>query len=237
MYNIALVENNQLDRMQISACLREVFLNLHKQYTCVECSSGEEFLEIAESGRFDIAIFDVEMKGINGIEAAKSLRAIDRKVIIIFVTSHPNNVFSSFAAEPLNYLLKPLNKGEFSVTLGQAVKKLDYSRFNTYHFSFNGITYGVPVDEILYFEKDMRLIILHMAEHSYRFYGKLTDIESHPKLAAFIRCHNSFMVNPSFILSVTAVKITLEGGISIPVSKSRTKEVQQKYMDYISNLL
>lgn len=226
-----------MDSMRIHVCLKEIFSDLHRQYSLLECSSGEEFLKIAGPGRFDIAIFDVEMKGINGIETAKRLRDIDRQVIIIFITAHPNNVFSSFAAEPLNYLLKPLKKSDFYITLQKAVEKLTRSKMDTYHFSFNGIVYSVPVNEILFFEKNMRLIVLHAVSDNYRFYGKLSDLEAHPKLASFIRCHNSFMVNPNYIFCVTATTITLYGGTTIPVSKSRTKDVQNRYMDHIANLI
>lgn len=50
---------------------------------------GASLERIYEKGdRFDIIYLDIEMSGKNGIEAAKSIRRLDRDVLLIYVSSY-----------------------------------------------------------------------------------------------------------------------------------------------------
>ena len=235
MYRIGLVENDPEDRKRIHAMLETFFAA--QPYDCAEFSLSEAFLSSARQNSFDVVIFDVELGGLNGIEAAKQLRQHDCRVIILFATSHPESVFSSFAAEPLNYLLKPISKAAFFDCMKKAIEKLEMSARDAFRFSFGGAVYSVPVPDIRYFESDKRLIVLHAVKQTYKFYGKLSELETQPQLAGFLRCHHSLFVNPMYVLRVNAAEITLRGGDVLPVSKSRTRDVQRRYMDYIAGTL
>ena len=65
--------------------LRGLIESYPKQGLCVDgYSSGEELLG---AGRiYDMIFLDIDMKGIDGIETARRIRAHDRKVKIVYVT-------------------------------------------------------------------------------------------------------------------------------------------------------
>lgn len=58
-----------------------------------QASSGEEFLEAAASKYADIVLMDIEMNGINGIQAAHKMNILLPSVKIIAVTMHIEKVF------------------------------------------------------------------------------------------------------------------------------------------------
>ena len=69
-----------------------------------------ELLEAARQDGCDIAFLDIHMRGMNGVELAKELKAVNPKMNIIFVTG-----FSEYAGEAMSlhasgYIMKPVTR-------------------------------------------------------------------------------------------------------------------------------
>ena len=76
-----------------------------------------ELLQDAKQNGCDIAFLDIHMRGMNGVELAKTLKEINPKMNIIFVTG-----FSEYAAEAMRlhasgYLMKPVTKEDIEEEL------------------------------------------------------------------------------------------------------------------------
>lgn len=66
---------------------------------------------IYEKGdRFDIIYLDIEMSGKNGIEAAKSIRRLDRDVLLIYVSSYETYFMQLFEVEPFRFIKNQLKR-------------------------------------------------------------------------------------------------------------------------------
>ena len=237
MYRIGLCEDCREDRQRVRLYLETLFQEIHKPYTYTEYTSYRNFLDEAKPFMFDILLFDVDLGGKSGIEAAVRLRKADKRVIIIFTTNYPGNVFDSFAAEPLQYLLKPLSRELFMEVMKNALSKIEDSRQKVITFSFDKVIYNIPVDSIIYFENEKRLIYIVTEQTTYKFYGKISLLEQHPLLNGFIHCHRSYLVNPAFIQRIEHDTIILTAGEKIPISRSSSKKVREQYINYISKLL
>ncbi len=79
-------------------------------------TGGRELLAAAESLRPDLVITDVEMPGLDGIEATRRLQAAfpDVKVLILSMHAEPSYVRAAFAAGARGYLLKTSAFEEFA---------------------------------------------------------------------------------------------------------------------------
>ena len=58
---------------------------------------------------YQIYLLDIEMPGMNGLEVAKEIRTMDKRAVIIFITSYSDYVFSSFEVQPFRFVNKPVN--------------------------------------------------------------------------------------------------------------------------------
>jgi len=79
-------------------------------YATVEATSGEDALTLALSRNFDLAILDVKMPGITGIELAQQLR--ERTAIpVVFLSAQGNTDIVRKAAEhgAFGYMVKPMD--------------------------------------------------------------------------------------------------------------------------------
>ena len=86
--------------------------------------SGAEAIEITRQGeRFDVAVLDVKMPGIGGIELRHELSDLDPDLKFIFLTGHGSSIdFEGGAMETALYLAKPLKIDELVETLQKLVK-------------------------------------------------------------------------------------------------------------------
>ena len=71
--------------------------------------SGEEALVKAENAVYDVAVLDVKMPGIGGIELERKLKKLAPGLKIIFLTGHGSKTdFETGSAEAAYYLAKPI---------------------------------------------------------------------------------------------------------------------------------
>ena len=74
-------------------------------------ATGEELL--ASGKRFDIVFLDIQMEGMNGIEAARSLREKQGDTVLVFITGIKDYVFDAFDLYAFQYLLKPIDERKY----------------------------------------------------------------------------------------------------------------------------
>ena len=84
--------------------------------------AGEDAIVKVESQRFDVAILDVKMPGIGGIELKRKLKELDPGMKIIFLTGHGSKTdFEAGSAEAVCYLAKPIQIDELVAILHEVV--------------------------------------------------------------------------------------------------------------------
>lgn len=236
MYRITICDDREYCRRFIREELEAFFRSTEADYALSEFSSGDAFLFHMRPGIADIVFFDVEMNGTNGIETAKRFRAIDPNAIIIFMTVHGETVFSSFLAEPLTFLTKPIDREDLHETLTRAIEKVNTNRSEKFIFRSNKSVYAIPVRELIYLESQGRTILVHTRKAISNYYGRLNDEERNPIIKGFIRCHQSFFVNPDHIQEVSNNEILLSNGDRIPIRRGKSKEIREQIVVYLSNL-
>lgn len=71
--------------------------------------TGDEALSIAKNKIYDVAVLDVKMPGIGGIELERKLKALVPGMKSIFLTGHGSEAdFTAGSAKAVYYLAKPL---------------------------------------------------------------------------------------------------------------------------------
>ena len=83
--------------------------------------SGEQALAAVEAGsRFDVAVLDVKMPGIGGIELKRRLSALDPDMKFVFLTGHGSGTdYETGHMEAEDYLPKPLKIEQLVETLNR----------------------------------------------------------------------------------------------------------------------
>ncbi len=183
-----------------------------------------------EKANFDLILLDITMKKCDGMTAAKMIRAVDSKVMIVFVTASAEYVFSGYEVRAFRYILKPELLHGFTGVFRECLTELTKSDEERFTFQKAAETVSVPLRDILYFESDKRIITVKCHGEEYSFYEKLDSIENQLKKKDFVRCHQSFLVNAKKITSVRISDLTLHNGETLPISKRRAKETNEAFL-------
>jgi len=106
--NILLVDDRPENLVALKAILER------PDYRLISAKSGEEALALALRERFAVALMDIAMPGMNGLEVAVHLKELERSrdIPIIFVTAFgddPEEVHRAYRAGAADYLVKPLH--------------------------------------------------------------------------------------------------------------------------------
>ncbi|WP_238483709.1 response regulator [Anaerosporobacter faecicola] len=69
-------------------------------------------IQFVQGNRVDIAILDIEMPEMNGIELGKKLRSIQPDIVLIYITGYENYALEAFQVYAAAYILKPFDAEE-----------------------------------------------------------------------------------------------------------------------------
>lgn len=98
---------------------------LKKGFTVKVAVSGEEALGAAKEEQFDVAVVDLKMPGIDGVETQKRLREIQPFLQCIVLTGHGSidSALESGQQDAFRYLLKPVDYDNLVISINQAYEK------------------------------------------------------------------------------------------------------------------
>lgn len=121
MYRVLIADDEMIERKVLYKTLTE---NLGDQCTIFQAENGREALRVYGEEKIQIAILDIEMPGINGIEAAQKIREQDGDCCIIFLTAFDEFAYakSAITVKALDYLLKPYDEQELMLVLEEAMR-------------------------------------------------------------------------------------------------------------------
>ena len=87
--------------------LRALLESQSDMVVLAEAESGEESVQMVESLQPDVVLMDVNMLGLNGIEATRQITAINSETAVLIITMFDDDtVFTAMQAGARGYLLK-----------------------------------------------------------------------------------------------------------------------------------
>lgn len=190
-----------------------------------EFSSGDGLLSWLDKhpNTMDLVFLDIEMDGTSGMDTARTIRARDSRLLIVFVTGYPDYVFDGYTVRALDYLLKPIQIDKLACVLARAQEQLADDAPEIFTLRNTGGIFRVPKREILYFYSDRRLVHLITAHADYTFYDKL-DHTAQLAGPDFVRIHQRYLVRIDAIDRIDANQVLI-GSTRLPVSRANRAAV------------
>lgn len=216
---IAICDDDQKLRKNLRH-LVEVQLDLMAfTYEIEEYESGNLLLESIEKKELDLLFLDIEMPGMGGMDTAKAIRNLEKKMLIIFITAYPDYVFQGYEVHAFHYILKPYEKSKVIEVLKSAVKELALQEEQFYFVQQKSGTLRLSIKEISYFKSDKRNVCaVKKNGEQFSFYEKLDEVEE--KLPDFFqRIHKRYLVNMNCISEIESSSCICSGE-ELPVSRT-----------------
>lgn len=197
-----------------------------------EFYDGDTLVSYYENGGedFDIVLLDIKMKNLNGMSAAKEIRRLGSKALIVFITSSIEYVFRGYEVKAFRYILKNELKTSFERILRDCIEELKADDRPVFSFKSDRDNYCIELQDILYFESERRVIKVYTKTETISFYDKLSSVEDRLKDSDFVRIHQSFLVNAKWIKNISGLTLTLKDGKELPISKSKLKKSKEAFL-------
>jgi DNA-binding NtrC family response regulator len=96
-----------------------------RNLTVCGVGSGEQAIEILKEVPVDIAVLDVKMPGMNGLDTLRAIKASYPSIEVIMLTGHANVevAIEGMRLGAFDYLMKPMDIDELLYKLQDAYKK------------------------------------------------------------------------------------------------------------------
>jgi len=121
---ILLVEDEESVRFALEEALTR------QGYGVQACPNAEEALERLHAESFDIAITDVKLPGISGLEFVSRARALSPEIIVIAMSgvATKNQAMEALARGAYDFFPKPFRVDELNVVIGRALERRQLQR-------------------------------------------------------------------------------------------------------------
>ena len=119
MLNILLCDDDK----SILEKVRSLISSLQKNYKIefyIDMRTCGDFI-FKEKHSYDIAIVDVQMPAVNGLEVSERLKQLNPDIIIMILTSYPAYLDSAMKIQVFRYLSKPIDTERFNRNFLEAV--------------------------------------------------------------------------------------------------------------------
>lgn len=214
------------------------------------CQSVREALRVINNGGIDLAVFDVEMPELSGVEAFGQV-TIEPRPLVVFATAHPEYAVEAFGVDAIDYIMKPLDCDRVSRAIEKAVRlnRLVVERQRgkppaasdeppsdpdgVLKIKDAGQFYFIPHAEIIWIEAAGDYSIVHMPDREVTIRVAVKTLEAELPQTLFARVHRSAIVS---IPEIRQVSFLAKGEALIRLSNDALVRTSRSYRDIVQNL-
>ncbi len=203
-----------------------------------EATNGAEALDRCATLDPDLVLLDVRMPGMDGIEAARHLGALDEPPAVIFTTAHDEYALAAFETEAVGYLLKPVRREKLARAVRHAARIAGPQLARLAELSQLGrrrtqicARLGeqlrlVPIEDVWYFSAGQKYVTLRHRGGSELIDESLRALEQE-FAPDFIRIHRNSLVARRY---VQVVERSPEGHLFVRLTScDETLQVSRRY--------
>lgn len=237
MIKIVLCEDETIQRKIVKDYLDKICKEINIEYVLLEFESGEKLLK-EYPNNIDLAILDIQMDKLNGMDTARKIRKFDTNVDIIFITSDSSFMQDGYEVRAYRYLLKPVRYYDLKKHISACISEIDNkkSKYITIKEINKGEIVRVPVSRICYIETENRYLSIHTDKQIYTTRVNISKIEDELKEFKFYRCHRCYLVNLEKIKSITSGGVMINDK-EILVSRYKIKELKVEMTKMLGDIL
>lgn len=224
-----------------------------------EAETGAEAVEIIERTKPDLALLDLQMPELTGLQVVKVLKK-NVLPLVAFVTAYDEFAVRAFEVNAVDYLLKPIEKSRLRETLNRAQERLENDSFKSIEAAnlnaavtiYEETTRQNPLERIPIRVKDEIILLptrevvsivadgelLHIAtarNEKYTINFRLKDLETRLDATKFVRLSRGTLVNIEFVSKLSPMPggtyiVTLKNNQQLSVSRLQSRILREQLL-------
>lgn len=235
MFRIAICEDEKVildfetslvkDWAETSLCKGELELDTY--------ISSEQFLfESEDKAPYDLLIFDIQMKNMNGMELAKTLRRRGCDAVIIFITGVPDYAIEGYEVGAVRYILKPVKAEVLNGLLDSVWAKRQKKAENYFILGQGSDLKKISFDKIIYIEARGHYVFMKGMDFEREWKAGFSETAESFNDKGFLCLRRGLLVNLSHVERITRTDCLLDNGESLPVARGVYKDLNEAFIAF-----
>jgi DNA-binding LytR/AlgR family response regulator len=222
---IAICDDDQND----AAVIQDYIGRYDAELSCDVFQSALELMNAHHKEFYDLMFLDIEMKPLNGFDAARLMADNKEKPLIVFVTNSSKYTIQGYEVA-FRYLIKPITYEQLETVLKASMEQVVPKKVM---IEVNGKNIMVSTKDIFYFEVFDHNVRVRANSSVYDYRESLKNIEDMLSGGNFVRPHNSYLVNLEHVVSTTQSEFIMKDGRVISISRKRKDDVFKALHQYL----
>lgn len=202
--------------------------NLKYEISDVDIYNDAESI-VSCAGKYNIIFLEIDMPGLDGIEAGRLIRKINPNALIIIASDRIERFKETYEINALRFITKPYDEEELSSVLSTVEEKI--SGLKTIRVFKNRFGIDLMQKDIMYIEAYESEARIHTMLGEYRLDESLNSLENRLDNRFFIRISRSYIVNMRWIIKYDNGILKI-GNCKFSVSRGKRKEFEHSWMKY-----
>lgn len=230
---IGLCDDNKRELLLAEKAVSAYFSARGRSVEIHKFDKSSEFLDSLPTTSYAIALLDICMPGLTGIDVAREIRKSGTECSVIFLTTSREYAVEAFEVDAVQYLIKPYTQKSFDEALDKAFRDIDKpERFIVK--KIDGVMRRISVDKIVLVESDKHYVEIVTADgKECRIRATIEELFADLQpFRNFAQPHKSYLVNMQYVKSVSPDGI-VAGGRIVPVSRGKYAAFKTEYVDFV----
>ncbi len=233
MINVAIIEDDISSQNDVVNFLNKYGQEKQETFQTFTFTSAEQFLNNYKAN-YDLILMDIELPGMNGMEASKKLRQLDSHTILVFITNMAQFAIGGYEVGAFDFILKPITYASFYLKFARIMQKVNEG--NDSQLVIKGKQFSKRIDpkQIFYIEISDHDLVYHTLEGNIKGHGSMRILANNLKKSNFVLCNQSYLVNLAYIKEISNGQVRVDNDWLI-ISRPKKKEFLKSVDEYFSS--
>ena len=198
--------------------------------------SAEQFLfESEDKAPYDVLIFDIQMKNMNGMELAKKLRGRGCDAVIIFITGVPDYAIEGYEVGAVRYILKPVKAEVLNGLLDSVCAERQKKSEDYFVLGQGADIEKISFDKIIYIEANGHYVHLKGTDLEREWKAGFSDTAGAFEGRGFFCLRRGLLVNLKHVSRITRTDCVLDNCEVLPVARGVYKDLNDAFIGLYRN--
>lgn len=232
MYRMLIVEDTPAEADLLRGHLQRYASEKNLSFSIETLSSALEFINSRHVA--DLIFMDIDMPGINGMEAAEVLRTYDAETPLVFVTNLAQYAVRGYSVDAVDFVVKPVEYGDFAMRMDRAMRAVARNAARTLALPTADGLRVISQSDITYVDLVKHDVRYHLVDGTeLRERGSLRAAEQRLDSQSFLRISSGCLVNMARVERIGRESVTVAGGAELFYSRSQRKRALETLANYV----
>ena len=238
MYRMLIVEDTPAEADLLRGHLQRYASEKNLSFSIETLSSALEFINSRHVA--DLIFMDIDMPGINGMEAAEVLRTYDAETPLVFVTNLAQYAVRGYEVGAAGFIVKPVTQPKLELAMDKVLGRLRATGSERIVIPTSGGVRVTPVRDVCYVELVRHDLVFHLSsgEEPIRVRGTIRQVTEHIRPEGpLLQISSGCVVNMDYVQLIKGSEVQMTDGAALPLSRARRREAIESFSSYLGGTL